>query len=141
MRKLKSILHLIPRLIVAIILLQTLWFKFGIGGQDALEQSKLLFGTLTHELFGDSSYEIYFRIATGITELIASILVLYKPKSLYGALLASSIMLGALIAHVFFIGVSFQGDGGQLMILAIIVLFSSMKIIWDEQEQFEQILP
>lgn len=141
MSKLTNVIKSLPKFIVAIILLQTLWFKFGIGGEVALNQSKELFASLTQSLFGSAALEPAFRIGVGILELIASVLVLMPKTSLWGALLASGLMLGALVAHVFFIGISFQGDGGQLMILAVIVLVCSVKIIWDEQETFSKILP
>ncbi|WP_109830450.1 DoxX family protein [Reichenbachiella versicolor] len=141
MNRRNRILRTLPKYIVAGILLQTLWFKFGIGGEDALNESKQLFSSLTIAIFGNSNLEPLFRIGTGVVELLASILIILPKRSLIGALLASGVMLGALISHVFFIGISVDGDGGILMFLATIVLLSSVKIIWDEQEAFSKILP
>ena len=62
----KNILFVL-RLIVAVILLQTLYYKFG-GHEDSI----YIFTTLGLEPYG--------RIGIGVMELIASILILLKRK-------------------------------------------------------------
>ena len=95
------------RLTVAIILLQTLFFKF-----TASEESVYIFSTLGMEPFG--------RIGSGIAELIAAILILIPRTTLLGALIGMGVMLGAIFSHIFVLGIEVKNDGGTLFILAII---------------------
>ncbi len=136
----KSTIRYIPRVLMAFILVQSLFFKFGIGGNEALSESQALFSALTTALFGNNEWEAVFRIGTGILELIASILVLISPYALYGAILGLGLMLGAILSHLFFIGVSIQGDGGLLMIMAIVVFICCIKILYDEKEKLNQLI-
>jgi uncharacterized membrane protein YphA (DoxX/SURF4 family) len=70
------------RMIAAIILLQTLFFKF-----TASEESVYIFSQLGLEPWG--------RIITGIFELVASILILFPGTTFLGAVLAIGLMIGA----------------------------------------------
>jgi len=47
-----------------------------------------------------------------------------------GALLAAGIMFGALAAHLFILGIEVRGDGGQLFIYALVVLFASIVLLF-----------
>src|SRR5712672_4020652 len=71
------------RLLAAVIMLQTLFFKF-----SGAEESVYIFSQLGIEPWG--------RIGTGIAELIASILILIPRTTPLGALLGLGIMSGAL---------------------------------------------
>ena len=133
-----TILKYIPRVIVAFVLLQTLLFKFGIGGEEYLKESKMLFSSLANATLGSDQYEVFLRIGTGILELIASILILVPRSSLFGAILACGLMFGAILSHVFFIGISINGDGGQLMLMAILVLACSLWVLWKEKSRLSQ---
>lgn len=124
-----------PRIIVAFILLQTLLFKFGIGGEEFLKESQALFGTLSMAIFGTMDNEALIRIGTGILELLASVLILYRPLSVYGAILGVGLMGGAILSHLFFLGIVVKGDGGQLFIMALIVLIASIKVLYDERDK------
>jgi uncharacterized membrane protein YphA (DoxX/SURF4 family) len=104
------------RIIAAVIMLQTLFFKF-----SGAEESVYIFSTLGMEPWG--------RIGTGIMELIASILILIPRTTAIGALLALGIMGGALISHLLFLGISVQGDGGQLFVYALLVFVSSAVLL------------
>ena len=108
MRK-KIILSWSVRLIAAIILFQTLFFKF-----TAAPESVAIFSKLGIEPWG--------RIATGIFELVAAILLLIPASSFFGALLGAGIMTGAILSHLFLFGIDSAGDGGMLFVLAIITL-------------------
>lgn len=112
----------ICRIIVAVILLQTLYFKF-----SGSEESVYIFSKVGIEPWG--------RIGTGIAELIASILILVPATSVYGALLALGIMAGAILTHLFILGIEVMGDGGQLFIYALLVTFSSLYIVWRNRQQ------
>ncbi|MGG9960642.1 DoxX family protein [Ferruginibacter sp. SUN106] len=102
----------ILRLLAAIILLQTLFFKF-----TAAEESVYIFTQIGMEPWG--------RIGIGIMELIAAILILFPKTTPYGALLAIGLMAGAIFFHLTKLGVVVKNDGGQLFVYALIVLVSS----------------
>jgi hypothetical protein len=103
------------QLIVAGILLQTLFFKF-----TGAAESVYIFSTLGAEPWG--------RIGSGIVELIAAVLLLVPRTAVLGALLALGSMAGAILSHLLFLGIEIMGDGGLLFVLAIIVLISSATI-------------
>jgi len=102
----------ILRLLAAIILLQTLHFKF-----SAAPESIYIFSKIGMEPWG--------RIGTGILELIAGILILIPATTAYGASLAIGLMAGAIFFHLTKLGISVQNDGGQLFIYALLVFVSS----------------
>ena len=108
-----SIAPWILRIIAALIMLQTLYFKF-----SGSEESVYIFSQLGMEPWG--------RIGIGILELIASILMLYPRTTFFGSLLAIGLMLGAIGAHFTKLGIVVKNDGGQLFIYALIVLISSI---------------
>ena len=102
----------ILRLLAAIILLQTLYFKF-----SAAPESIYIFSKIGMEPWG--------RIGSGIFELIAGILILIPATTVFGALLAIALMSGAVFFHLTRLGISVQNDGGQLFIYALVVFVSS----------------
>ena len=110
------------RIIVAVILLQTLYYKFG-----AHEDSVYIFTTLGLEPYG--------RIGIGVTELIASILILLKKTSWAGALLTVGLMAGAIFSHLTQLGIEVKGDGGQLFYMAVGTWVLSIVILWSERKQ------
>lgn len=105
----------ILRILAALIMLQTLYFKF-----SGAEESVYIFSQLGMEPWG--------RIGTGILELIASILILYPRTTFFGSLLAIGLMLGAISAHFTKLGIVVKNDGGQLFIYALLVLVSSITL-------------
>ncbi|WP_422359001.1 DoxX family protein [Reichenbachiella sp.] len=130
---LKNIIKYLPRFIASIILLETLLFKFGIGGEAFLNESKALFTNLTISIFGHGDYEAFFRVGTGILELVASILLLWPKHAGLGALMGVMLMIGAILSHLFFIGIIVGNDGGQLMVMALIVMMCCTKVLLDEK--------
>ncbi len=74
--------------------------------------------------------EPWGRIGSGAAELLASILLLVPGTIVMGALLAAGIMFGALAAHLFILGIEVRGDGGQLFIYALVVLFASIILLF-----------
>lgn len=106
----------ILRIIAAVILLQTLYFKF-----TAHPESVALFSKLHAEPWG--------RIGTGILELITGILLLIPSTTRFGAVLAFNLMNGAIASHLFVIGLESSGDGGKLFGLAIAVLICSIILL------------
>ena len=114
--KSKNLLLWACRVIAALIMLQTLYFKF-----TAAPESVYIFSQVGMEPEG--------RIATAIAELLASILILIPKTSLAGASLALFIMIGAIATHVAILGIEVMNDGGQLFIYAIIAAIASFYII------------
>ena len=113
----KISLSLVLRLIVAAILLQTLFFKF-----SAAPESVWIFQTLGLEPWG--------RIASGVAELVAALLILWPRTTGLGALLALGVISGAILSHLTKLGIEVQGDGGLLFGLAIIVFIGSAVLAW-----------
>jgi hypothetical protein len=111
-----QILSWILQLAVAGILLQTLFFKF-----TGAAESVWIFSTLGIEPWG--------RYASGIAELIASVLLLVPGFAALGALLALGVISGAIVSHLAFLGIEVQGDGGLLFALAVIVFICSLAIL------------
>ncbi len=110
-------LSMAVRIIAAIILLQTLYFKF-----TGAEESIYIFTKVGMEPWG--------RIGSGIAELIASILLLI-PRSIWlGALMSLGVISGAIFFHLTILGIEVQGDGGYLFILALVVFICSAIALW-----------
>ena len=105
------------RIVVAAILLQTLFFKF-----TAAPESVYIFEKLGMEPWG--------RVGSGIAELIASGLLLFGPTVVYGAGLALVVITGAIVSHLTRLGIVVQDDGGTLFVLALIVFFASAALLW-----------
>ena len=104
------------QLLVAGILLQTLFFKF-----TGAAESVYIFSTLGAEPWG--------RIGSGVVELIASVLLLVPATTTIGAALALAVITGAILSHLTVLGVEVQGDGGLLFGLAITVFAASAAIL------------
>ena len=104
------------RILAALILLQTLYFKF-----TAAEESVYIFSAIGMEPWG--------RIGSGILELIAGILILYPRTTPFGALLGLGLMSGAIFFHLTKLGISVLGDGGQLFIYALLVFISCAALL------------
>jgi len=111
------------RLIAAVIMLQTLYFKF-LGQPESI----YIFSTLGVEPWG--------RFGSGIVELIASALILIPRTSWIGAGLALGVMAGAILAHLTVLGIEVQGDGGYLFFLALAVAASSSTILFLTRQQW-----
>lgn len=122
-----TILPWILRLLVAGILLQTLFFKF-----TAAPESVYIFSTLGIEPFG--------RIGSGVAELIAAILILLPRTTLLGALLSTGVMFGAIASHILILGFEVQNDGGTLFILALITFICSVALVFIHKNQISNLL-
>jgi hypothetical protein len=98
----------LPAIAAAIILLQTLFFKF-----TGAPESVYIFTTLGMEPVG--------RIGSGVAELAAAVLLAIPAWSWLGAALGVGIMSGAILSHLTVLGIPVQGDGGLLFALAVTV--------------------
>lgn len=107
------------RIIVAIILLQTLFFKF-----TGAEESKYIFSTLM-----GPEYEAIGRIGSGAVELVAAILLLIPSKAWLGAVIALGTISGAIFSHLTMLGIEVKGDGGLLFGLAVTVFILSAAVV------------
>jgi hypothetical protein len=112
----------ILQLIVAGILLQTLFFKF-----TGAEESVYIFSTLGLEPWG--------RIGSGVAELIASVLLLVPATAPIGALLSLAVIGGAIGSHLTVLGIEVRGDGGLLFYLAVGVFVMSLAILFLRRSQ------
>jgi uncharacterized membrane protein YphA (DoxX/SURF4 family) len=117
----------ILRIVAAIILLQTLYFKFS-GHPESVE------------LFTKLGVEPWGRIGTGIIELVCSILLLIPSTGFIGSIIGIGIMSGAILSHLLIIGIESKGDGGQLFFLALVVLFCCVMTAFLSKKQGEAIL-
>jgi hypothetical protein len=123
----KNILIKIAAIIAAIILLQTLYFKF-----TAQPESVYIFSQLGLEPYG--------RIGSGIFELIAGILLLLPKTRIYGSFLGLGVISGALLSHLFVLGFEVQNDGGTLFLLALTVFSCCVFILISEKNNAIKIL-
>lgn len=105
------------RAVAAIILVQTLYFKF-----TGAPESVYIFTTVGQEPWG--------RYGSGVVELIASVLLFVPGWTAIGALLAVGTMAGAIFFHLTKLGIVVQGDGGGLFFLALTVLVCSAFSLW-----------
>jgi uncharacterized membrane protein YphA (DoxX/SURF4 family) len=96
------------RIVAAVILLQTLYFKF-----TGAPESVYIFTKVGLEPWG--------RYASGGAELFAAILLLLPRTTVIGALLAAGVMVGAIGSHLTKLGIVVKNDGGLLFALAMTV--------------------
>jgi putative oxidoreductase len=110
---------LLLRIIIATLLIQTLYFKF-----SAHPDSVSIFSQVGLEPFG--------RIIIGILELITAALILF-PKTIWaGALLSTGLISVAVIMHLTTLGIEIHNDGGMLFFMALVVLILSIIILLKE---------
>ena len=113
-----TVLSWVCRLTAAIILLQTLFFKF-----SAAKESVYIFSTLGMEPWG--------RIGSGVFELVASVLLFIPGTVMLGALMALAATGGAILFHLTRLGVALTavGDHGELFALAVVVVICSVGVL------------
>jgi putative oxidoreductase len=104
------------QIVVAVILLQTLFFKF-----TGAPESIYIFTTVGAEPWG--------RYGSGVMELVAAALLLIPGTVAIGALLAVGVGIGAVFSHLTLLGIDVQGDGGLLFALACVVLVASAIVL------------
>lgn len=99
------------------ILLQTLFFKF-----SAAPESVYIFTRVGLEPWG--------RIASGVVELIAAVLLFVPALTWVGAAIALAVIGGAIVSHLTVLGIEVQGDGGLLFGLAVAVVVCSAVLLF-----------
>lgn len=110
------------RITAAVILLQTLFFKF-----TGAPESVYIFTKVGMEPWG--------RYGTGIVELIAALLLLSRCHAWLGALLAMGVISGAIMSHLTVLGIEVQGDHGLLFGLAVTVFVTSAIVAYLHRQQ------
>jgi uncharacterized membrane protein YphA (DoxX/SURF4 family) len=116
----KTILSWALRLVAAVILLQTLFFKF-----SGAPESVAIFTELGMEPGG--------RILIGVIELITAVLLLIPQSAAYGGLLGAGVMTGAILGHITKLG--FAGEMFPLGMLAILVFLCCVVVMFLHREQ------
>ena len=114
-----NIISWICRIVVAVILFQTLFFKF-----TGAEESKYIFSTLM-----GPELEAYGRIGSGVVELFAVIVLLIPSKAWLGAVIALGTISGAIMSHLTMLGIVIKDDGGLLFALAVTVFVLSAIVL------------
>lgn len=104
------------RISAAVILLQTLFFKF-----TGSAESVYIFTKVGAEPWG--------RIGSGVVELVAAILLLVPSAAPVGAAIAIGVMSGAIGSHLTVLGIEVQGDRGLLFGLASYVFAASLTVL------------
>ncbi len=107
------IVSLVCRIVAAVILLQTLYFKF-----TGAPESVYIFTKVGLEPWG--------RYASGVVELFGAVLLLFPRTTWAGAFLAAGVMAGAIGSHLTKLGIVVQNDGGLLFALALIVFVCAL---------------
>jgi hypothetical protein len=115
--------------IAAVILLQTLFFKF-----TAAKESVYIFSTLGLEPWG--------RIGSGVVELIAAILLLLPRTVVFGAILSLGVIGGAIVSHLTKLGITLPtvDDHGELFALAIVVFICSAAVLILHRQELPPVL-
>lgn len=108
--------------ISAVIMLQTLYFKF-----TGAPESVYIFTQLGIEPVG--------RIGIGVAELIASVALVIPKSRFFGALITISLMTGAVVGHLTQIGIEVMNDSGYLFTLCLIVLSNAFICLYLERKQ------
>ena len=118
--KIERTISLICRGVAAIILLQTLFFKF-----TAAPESVYIFTKVGLEPWG--------RIGSGVVELIAAILLFVPRLHWLGATIAIGVLAGAILSHLTVLGIAVMDDGGLLFLLALITVACCAVVLFLER--------
>lgn len=113
----KNIIYNIARFVAALIMLQTLYFKFT-GSPESVY------------IFEKCGLEPGGRWTVGVCELIASVLLIIPKSAWLGGLMGMGLMAGAVFIHLTDLGIEVMNDGGYLFSLAIIVFICSLYVIF-----------
>lgn len=109
------------RIVIAIVLLQTLRYKF-FAHPDSVY------------IFTELGLEPYGRIGIGVLELIAALLILVPRTIWLGALLVVGLMSGAIMSHLTQLGIEVNGDGGVLFFMALGVFILSAIVLFNQRK-------
>lgn len=122
MNRIVPIISTMSRVVAAVIMMQTLYFKF-----TASPESVYIFTTIGMEPWG--------RIGIGIGELIASVLLFIPAFYWLGALIGIGLMSGAVFFHLTILGIEVMGDKGYLFFLALTVMSLCSLVLFIEKDK------
>ena len=125
--KLQVLFVWVLRILAALIMLQTLYFKFTSQPESI-------------EIFTRLGMEPWGRIGTGVLELVAALLILYPRTTGIGALLGCGLMAGAIFFHLTKLGIEVGGDS-ILFIYAVIVFACCAILLVIHRAQILRYLP
>ena len=117
----KKTIDLGLRIIIAVILLQTLRYKFTAHPDSVY-------------IFTQVGLEPYGRIAIGILELISAILILIPRTIWLGAGLTLGIISGAILMHITKLGIEVNNDGGTLFYMALLIFSLALIVLWKNRK-------
>lgn len=80
-------------------------------------------------IFTQLDAEPFGRIATGVFESAAVILLLLPWTAIYGGLLAAGLMSGAILSHLAVIGLAPSGDP-SMFTMAVVAFSTALALIW-----------
>ena len=115
--QMKKHIPLALRIIVAIILIQTLRFKFSAHPDSVY-------------IFEKAGLEPYGRLGIGVLELIAGVLLLIPKTVWMGATLTLGVIGGAIFMHITELGIQVNNDGGVLFTTALVTFVLSIIILY-----------
>ena len=117
----KKTIDLGLRILIAVILLQTLRYKFTAHPDSVY-------------IFSQVGLEPYGRIVIGVLELISAILILIPQTIWLGAGLTLGIISGAIIMHITRIGIEVNNDGGTLFYMALLIFILALTVLWKNRK-------
>lgn len=120
--KVLQVVSWVLRATVAVIFIQTLYFKF-----TAHPDSVYIFSQLGVEPYG--------RIGLGVAELVVAIMILLPRTMVPGILLSFGIICGAILSHLIVIGTEIMGDSGGLFTLALVVFAACLGLFGIHREE------
>lgn len=126
-QKSARIVSRICRIVAAVILLQTLFFKF-----TGAPESVYIFTKVGLEPWG--------RYASGVAELVAAILLLIECRAWLGALIGIGVISGAIVSHLTVLGIVVMDDGGLLFGLAIAVFATCAVVLYLHRQQIAEVV-
>ena len=126
---LKNVAYIIARAVAALIMLQTLYFKF-----SGSPESMYIFKTIGMEPWG--------RWLVGIFELIASVLLIVPRTVWLGGIITVGLMIGAIGMHLTLLGIEVMEDKGQLFYYALIVFICGAFVLLKNKDKIvKEVLP
>lgn len=122
-QQMKYYIQRISSVAAAIIFLQTLYFKFT-GAPESVF------------IFSELGIEPYGRIGLGVIELIAALLLIFQRSSFVGGIMGLGIITGAILSHLFILGIVVLDDGGTLFVLAVTVFILCLITVILQKEKW-----
>lgn len=123
----QKVLYWASRLLAAIIMLQTLFYKFS-GSPESIY------------IFNRVGMEPWGRFAVGGAELLAAILLILSRTVWMGAVLTFGLMSGAIVMHIAILGIEVQNDGGLLFAYAMVCWVCSIYLMLVHKQDLKSFL-